>query len=159
MQPRISYFSINRPYLFQSSHNFLKIPLPAPSRAPMHISLSYVPKILNNAYIPGAKAFWTGSSIIKSGYTASKATYSIINHGTCLDTALPVLAFADDNCRLADCEVLLRHITEGGDVHIVRTRENSCASVAEQDVVSHGGGRNNVSRTFREAIGVVFTNT
>ena len=82
-----------------------------------------------------------------------------MNQGTCFDTALPVLAFAEDNCRFADWEVLLRHVTDGGDVHIVRTRENNCADDAEQEVLSHGGGRDTVSRMFRDAIGVVLTKT
>jgi hypothetical protein len=82
-----------------------------------------------------------------------------MNHGTCFDTAFPVFAFAEDNCLLEDCELLFRHVTEGGEVHIVRTRENSCAADAEQEVISHGGGRDTVSRTFLDAIEVVLTKT
>ena len=93
----IDYCSTNLPDLFQSSHKFLKIPLPDPSKAPIHISLSYVPKTPNSAYNPGVNAFCTPSSMINSGYSANKATYSIINHGTCFDTAFPVLAELDES--------------------------------------------------------------
>jgi hypothetical protein len=85
--------------------------------------------------------------------------YSIMNQGTCFDTALPVLAAVEDNCRFADCELLLRHVTNGGDAHMVRTREKSWADDAEHEVVSQGGGRDTVSRMFLDAIGVVLMKT
>src|SRR5271155_2804779 len=146
------YCSTNLPNLLHSSHKFLKIPLPDPSNAAIHISLSYVPKTPNKVYTPGAKAFCTPSSITNSGYSANKATYSIINHGICFDTAFPVFAAFDVNFWRFDSE---RQNVEGGSAHIVRMREKSLAEGTVQGETSHGGGRERVVRRGRGARGVV----
>ena len=75
----------------------------------------------------------------------------------CFETAFPVFAAREISCRLFSR--VFCHAVVGGVAHIVRMRAKSCAEDAEHGSLSHGGGRERVSFSLREAKDVDLTKT